>query len=208
MVFLYIKGDQSQCFHKKTITVKDMAKIYCTDPDVKQGVERIPVAVFQRYPNDKVVISILRIIELIQQQYPEIVVINLGEQDMILYYKEGKQEKKWILYLKIVLICATAFFGAAFSIMAYNADISAHELFTKLYYLVMRRMPMGPNILQLSYSVGLAAGVIVFFNHVANRKLSDDPTPFEVQMRLYEENVNETFIIGAGRKEEELDADS
>jgi stage V sporulation protein AA len=208
MVFLYLKAEQSQCFHKKTITIKDMAKVYCSNPDIKQGVERIPVAVFQHYPNDKVVLSILKIIELIQQQYPDVAVMNLGEKDMILYYKEGQQEKKWVLWLKIILICATAFFGAGFSIMAYNGDISAHELFTKMYYLVMGKMPMGPSVLELSYSIGLAAGVIVFFNHVANKKLSDDPTPFEVQMRLYEDNVNKTFITGAGRKEEEIDADS
>lgn len=208
MVFVYIKAEQSQCFHKKTITVKDMASVYCSDPDIKKGVEQIQVVMFERYPNDKKVVSILKVIELIEMEYPHVLVMNMGEKDMIVYYKAEKTEKKWMMWLKIISICATAFFGAGFSIMAYNTDVSAQDLFTKLYYLVMGEMPMGPTIIQLTYSIGLAIGVIVFFNHVANKRLSDDPTPFEVQMRMYEQNVNDTFIIGAGRKEEEIDADS
>lgn len=208
MVFLYLKADQSQCFNKKTIKIKDMASVYCSDPDIKQGVEQIQVLMFDRYPNDKKVISILKIIELIEMEYPDVVVNNLGEQDMIVYYKAGQQEKKWVLWAKIISICATSFFGSAFSIMAYNTDISAEDLFSKIYHLVMGKMPAGPTIIQLTYSIGLAIGVIVFFNHVANKKLSDDPTPFEVQMRMYEKNVNDTFITGAGRKEEEYDVNS
>ena len=66
----------------------------------------------------------------------------------------------------------------------------------------------GPSILSLTYSIGLLVGVIVFFNHAAQKRLTDDPTPFQVQMRLYERDVNDTFIKGAGRKKEEIDVGS
>ena len=48
-------------------------------------------------------------------------------------------------------------------------------------------------------------GIIVFFNHFAVAKLSTDPTPIEVEMRLYEDNINKTLIQNDGRKESGID---
>ncbi|MGN0242443.1 MAG: stage V sporulation protein AA [Lachnospiraceae bacterium] len=207
MATLYLKVAQSQCFHKKVLTVKDIASIYCTDPDIKHGAEQIPIIYFEHYPNDKKVLSVLKIVEEIEKKYPDTMIMNMGELDCILYYKAAKTEKKWVRYCKIASICLVGFFGSAFSIMAYNTDISADTLFDQIYNLVIGKPAQGPGILQLTYSIGLAIGVIVFFNHVAKKRLSDDPTPFEVQMRMYEKNVNDTFIIGADRKEELIDVD-
>lgn len=69
----------------------------------------------------------------------------------------------------------------------------------------MNQEPAGLNTLEVSYSVGLAAGIILFFNHVGGRRLTKDPTPIEVAMRNYEEDVDKTLIVQAGRegKEEE-----
>ena len=54
----------------------------------------------------------------------------------------------------------------------------------------------------------MCLGMIVFFNHASQKRLSDEPTPVEVQMRVYEDNVNQAIIVGSSRKEEEMDADS
>ena len=65
-----------------------------------------------------------------------------------------------------------------------------------------------PHISADGDAAGLAIGIILFFNHAGKIKLNDDPTPFEVQMRLYERDVNDTLMINAGRKGEEADVDS
>ena len=44
-------------------------------------------------------------------------------------------------------------------------------------------------------------GVLLFFNHFGHLKLSDDPTPMQVQMRTYEDDVNQTLIEQAERTE-------
>lgn len=59
----------------------------------------------------------------------------------------------------------------------------------------------------IAYSLGLFIGIIVFFNHGAKKKFSDDPTPLQVQMRQYEQEVNQTVITDASRKKAERDAD-
>ena len=61
------------------------------------------------------------------------------------------------------------------------------------------------SVLEISYSVGLAVGIIGFFNHFAAIKLNTDPTPLEVEMRLYEDNISKTLIANDGRKESKID---
>ena len=71
--------------------------------------------------------------------------------------------------------------------------------------MVMAREPQGINALEISYSVGLGAGIMLFFNHVGGRRITKDPTPIEVSIRKYEEDVDKTLIAQAGREGKEED---
>ena len=102
--------------------------------------------------------------------------------------------------MKTALVCLVSFFGTAFTIMAYHNDVGINEVFTEIHKIVMNREPQGLNVLEVSYSIGLALGIIVFFNHVGGRRLTKDPTPIEVAMRTYEEDVDKTLIATAGRE--------
>ena len=55
--------------------------------------------------------------------------------------------------------------------------------------------------MELSYSIGIGLGVTFFFNHFGGRKITEDPTPMEVEMRVYEDDVNKTLIEQEKRKE-------
>ena len=48
-------------------------------------------------------------------------------------------------------------------------------------------------VLERSYAFGLMAGILIFFNHIGKRRLTKDPTPIEVSMRNYEDDVNKTL---------------
>ena len=61
--------------------------------------------------------------------------------------------------------------------------------------------------MEAGYSVGLAVGILVFLQSFCVKKLNTDPTPLEVEMRLYEENICKTLIDQADRKEKEIDVD-
>ena len=67
-------------------------------------------------------------------------------------------------------------------------------LFSQIYTLVTGNVSSGFTILEISYSVGIGLGVLFFFNHFGKRKLTDDPTPMQVQMRIYEDDVNKTIM--------------
>ena len=50
-------------------------------------------------------------------------------------------------------------------------------------------------------------GILTFFNHFGKKRLSVDPTPMEVEMRLYENDIQTTLVETYSRKEKELDVD-
>ena len=80
------------------------------------------------------------------------------------------------------------------------------EVFTEVYRMAMGAEPGGLNTLEVFYSLGLAAGIIVFFNHVGGRRLTKDPTPVEVSIKNYETDVDKTLIEQAGREGKELES--
>lgn len=204
---VYIKAEESVCLNHKDIKIKDVMSLYCTDKDIEQKIKNQSIYHFMQDSNKRKCFSVLKVIEMIKEVDKTLEVFNLGPQDFIIYYKIKQEESKVWHYGKIIFVILVAFFGASFSIMTYNTDVGIEELFYNVYQMIMGRTPDGPNILHISYTAGLALGIVIFFNHAGKIKLNDDPTPFEVQMRLYERDVNDTLVIDAGRKEEEEDVD-
>lgn len=202
---VYVKAEESVCVNSAAVRLKDVISFYCSRPESRRQIENIRLYRFSGSGNQRKVFSILKVVELIKMEDSEAEIINMGPDDFIVYYKKSKTEQPWVHYGKIAFVAAVAFFGAGFSIMAYNNDVGIEKLFETVYKLVMGRAPEGANLLHLSYTIGLAAGIILFFNHAGKMSLTDDPTPFEVQMRLYERDVNDTLMIDADRKEEEED---
>ena len=59
--------------------------------------------------------------------------------------------------------------------------------------------------LEVTYSIGLAVGIIVFFNHIGGRRITKDPTPIKVEMRIYEDDVNNALVETADREGKTID---
>ena len=91
--------------------------------------------------------------------------------------------------------------------MAFHNDIGIREVFAQVYRLISGEQKQGITILELSYSVGLALGIIVFFNHIGGGRITKDPTPIEVEMRNYEDDVNNALAETAGREKKTLDVE-
>ena len=89
--------------------------------------------------------------------------------------------------------------------MAFNNDVDVTKMFSQIYELVTGTKSDGFTMLELTYSIGLIIGILVFFNHFGKKRFSVDPTPIEVEMRLYENDLQTTLIENISRKEKELD---
>ncbi len=130
---------------------------------------------------------------------------NVGEADIIVTYEKQKKENVVLHWLKVLSVVAITFAGAAFSIMTFNNDVDTTTLFGQIYELVMGSPTDGFTVLEFTYCVGLIVGILIFFNHFGGNKFDVDPTPLEVEMRLYENDIQTTLIENYSRKGQELD---
>ena len=209
---LYLKIEQNVVVHKNTVILKDVASLFCTNDTISNALKNMKIHIFQEQKGKKKkkpqieVFSILKIIQLITKEYPNLKIQNMGEEDFILEYIP-QTEAKWFGITKAILICILIFFGSAFTIMTFNNDAGVGEVFDRFYEQVMGKESSGFGILEVTYSLGLGVGILIFFNHVGSKKVTHDPTPIQVQMRKYEQDVDTTFIENCSRKGTNIDVD-
>ncbi len=204
-VTVYIKCDRNIEVQSPDVYLKDVGSLRCADSVISAKLKALKVHHFAKDGVKRCVISTLKLIELMEDTCPGITVQVLGETDILLEWIDVNKHKKWQQWPKAALVCLVSFFGTAFTIMAYHNDVGINEVFTEIYRICMNQEPDGLNILEVSYSVGLAAGIIIFFNHIGGRRITKDPTPIEVAMKGYEKDVDMTLIEMAGREGKEID---
>lgn len=204
-ITVYLKCDRCIEIQSRDVYLKDLGSIRCMDSAVSVKIKNIKVHRFSETEAKRCVISCLKLIELMERECPNITVQVVGEPDVLVEWISVNKHKGGVQWAKVVLVCLVTFFGTAFSIMAYHNDVGINDVFTEVYQMVMNREPGGLNILEVSYSVGLALGIIVFFNHVGGRRITKDPTPIEVALRNYEEDVDRALIATAGREGIEIE---
>jgi len=204
---LYIKVDRNIEVDHIDVTLGDVAKLECTNETIKNRLKTLKILKIRAEKSNRYIFSILKVVELIHEIYPNLEIQNLGEPDFIVEYESSEYAKDRWSIVKVVLLCLIIFFGSAFSIMTFNNDVGISEVFAQVYFLVMGKESNGFTILEVTYSLGIAVGIIVFYNHFGGKRITKDPTPMEVQMRLYEDDVNTTLIEGCNRKETNIDVD-
>ena len=201
---LYIKLDMDVETISGDVFLKDMGNLYCKDDTIVNRCNTLKICTLKDGQNRKV-ISVMKIIEMITEIYPGLQIVNVGETDVIIEHVKKEKKGRYRNIPKIVFVSLISFFGTAFTIMAFHNDIQIQELFNKVHTMIAGYESNGHSVLELSYSIGLCIGIIVFFNHIGGKRISSDPTPIEVEMRIYEEDVNKTLIENAERMNIEVD---
>lgn len=202
---LYIKGEQNTEVKTQDVTLGDILTMECTRQSVVSKLKTIKVLKIPQKGQHRYVVSILKIIEEIHKEYPNLEVQNLGAPDLIVTYEGHKTDHKVLRWVKIALVTVVSFVGAGFAIMTFNNDGGVTELFAQLYEMFLGRPKEDAGILELTYSIGITVGILIFFNHFGKKRFSVDPTPIEVEMRLYENDIQTTLIEDYSRKEQEMD---
>lgn len=202
---VYMKVPQVKEVYETDVYLGKIAEIHCQDKAAEVKAKAVKVTTFKEGKKAAFVGSVMDLVEKVEQTGNGVQVNNIGEADFVVTYKPpGAPMKVWE-WLKTIGVAAVSFCGAAFAIMTFNNDANVTDVFGKLYQLTMGAEANGPTILEFSYSAGLALGILLFFNHFASWKITVDPTPIEVEMRLYEENLNKALIKNGGRKESGID---
>lgn len=202
---LYIKMDRSVEVTTCDVTIGDIVKLECRNKAIVNKVKPLKVIKAGTDKKSRYIVSVMKIIEMIENECNGVNISNIGETDCVVEIKRGKKTNTILENGKVLIVCLILFFGAGFSIMSFNNDVDIHGLFGEICKRMTGNEETGVEILQLMYSIGIAIGIIVFYNHFGPKKLSQDPTPIEVEMRDYEDEIYNALIEGHNRNDGRLD---
>ncbi len=199
---IYIKPNEKiSITGRKIVYLKDVGEIWIPG----QSTASLGNLVVYQVPEDTektYLISVIDIIKAITLKFPDATVNNVGEMDILLtYQKQYKQQNKVWLYSKIVFIALILFTGASTSIMSFHSDAQIPKIFQNYYYMFFGEYNDMPLILAIPYTIGLAIGIILFFNHFSKIYVTKDPTPIEIEMTTYEKETNTSIIDALNRKQ-------
>ena len=191
---LYIQTDENMEVHHPHVYLQDIVKLSCSNSKILNRLRVLPVASLDPKRPGRYVLSAMDLIREIQKKEPDLEITHIGEPSFIITYQTKPNTSTAWCWCKVIFVCLASFFGAAFSIMTFNNDVDVPALFRQIATQVTGLDGSSFPALAISYSVGIGLGVLFFFNHFGHIKLTDDPTPMQVQMRLYENDVNTTII--------------
>mgnify|MGYP002801630245 CR=1 FL=1 len=200
---LYIQTDKNMQVTSEKVHLMDIAQLSCSDSRILNRcrvlkVASLPAGKYGRYP-----VSIIEVIRKIQQAEKNLEIVHVGEAEFLLTYTALEKKGQAAAWIKTIFVCLLTFFGTMFSIMTFNTDVDVEGLFEQIHTQFTGKPSDGFSALEISYSLGIGVGVVCFFNHFGRRKLTEDPTPLEVEMRAYEDQVDTTIIEQEKRKQQD-----
>ena len=187
-IYIQLKNKVKIDSSKREILVRDIAKITAPDSCI---VEKIKVYTLTNDSKTTIVISAIDVIKKIQKQNPNSTVNLIGVDYVIVQKKQQKTKTSLIL---VALAWAVLYFGAGLTIINFHEDVDMAEAHKKLHYYLTGQKNENPYWLQIPYSIGIGLGMIVFFNHVFKKRINKEPSPLEVEMFLYQDNIDKYLL--------------
>ena len=200
---VYVKADSNTTVYDKKLSIGDALQVICADIAIMRNIKQKELYRFNH--EHAAVFSIMKVISLIQEEYPNVQIINCGEEDFVVEYVKDTVKSPIKEKLKLIVISIIVFFGSAFTIMTFHNDIGIEKVFERFYVQLMGMDKPMVTELEVSYSIGLAVGMIVFFNHFSKKKITHDPTPIEVEMKKYNMDLINTKIADSEEKGHKID---
>lgn len=180
---------------KKKVKIGEIADI-AAPPIVRKKVEDMQIySIPDTEHKGKFVLTIIDIINKIWSQYPNADVQSVGDSDVVIEYHPEKTKPNAVLeWCKVIGVAIIVFAGALVAIMTYNTDTSLGETFIIINRIFTGKEVKQPNIITVPYAIGIATGVIYFFNHLGRKKITEDPSPMQIEIAMYERDAEDTEI--------------
>lgn len=188
---VYIKIGQKIRVTQPSVSIGELGNLWCANASIEA---RCKALHYTTIHGQRAVGDILQVTQVILREYPSVQVENLGDADFILEYARTHKKNPIWEWSKVAIVCLIIFWGSAFSIMTFNADVSVDQIFGTLHFLITGEERTAFTWLEGGYSIGIFLGILVFYNHFRTRKRIMDPTPLEVEMREYERTVNQSIL--------------
>lgn len=173
------------------------------EPEWEEPLKRIVLYTPEETDGSYVLIDMMTVVRKVKELIPNVTVEHFGEPQTVVELKEPSASARGRLVL--VPIWLLLFVGSGLAIMNFHTDVSMQEVHRKLFWMITGRRDAHPLILQIPYSIGIGAGMVIFFNRLFRKKFNEEPNPLEVEMFMYEESVHQYVIKDELDKRQERD---
>jgi len=186
-----------QVYPDAAVSIGDIAQIMTSSDYLYHAIKNRVVYRVEKSDKNFVVIDAMKVIDEIMRFNPTIDIQTVGPAQTIV---EVVYKKKRLSAIYFALIWLLLFVGSGLAIMNFHEDVSMQEVHQKLYTLITGETEEKPLLFQIPYSIGLAIGMILFFNHVFRKRINEEPSPLEVEMFNYQMSLDQ-YVITHENKE-------
>lgn len=170
----------------RELILEDLAVISTQNEKLKRKIEQTPVYRITDKDKNLVVIDSFLLIEHLTKIYKDIEIQLVGPNQTIIRVLPNKKNTPiWVVSIVWLLL----FIGAAMTIMNFHYDVSMQQVQQKLHLLVTGEENEFPLWIQIPYSLGLGIGTLLFFNHFFNKRFNEEPSPLEVEIYNYQQDL-------------------
>jgi stage V sporulation protein AA len=174
-----------------TVRIGQIVQI-SAEEKVSQEIKNIVIHQVSKKDKNIVVIDVMKVIDQIRRNFPQIDVQTVGPAQTIV---EIAIKKKRFTPALFVAVWFLLFVGAALTMMNFHEDVSMREVHIRIYTMITGDEVLKPLLFQIPYSIGLGLGMILFFNHFFRKRLNEEPSPLEVEMFNYQQDLDNYLII-------------
>ncbi len=180
-----------QVYPHETVYVKDLAQVIA-DEKYCHKILNLPVYKISEKDRNFVVIDVMKVINKISRTVNGAEVQAIGPVQSIV---EVIYKKKRVSVGFFILIWMLLFLGAALTIIYFHEDVSMGAAQQRIYKMITGKDDKHPLLFQIPYSIGLGAGMILFFNHFFRKRINEEPSPMEVEMFNYQQDLDQYVIM-------------
>ena len=197
MDMIYIRmRNRVQVKQNQTVKIKDIARIIGKGETVKQ-LEETSLLTVKKEDQNIIIIDLIQMIETIQAINPFLEIQTLGPSQTII---EVIYDKKRVSFISFAAVWILLFLGAVMTIMNFHVDVSMREVHQKLFTIITGKVDEKPLLIQIPYSIGLGLGMILFFNHFFKKRFNEEPSPLEVEMFNYQQDLDQYVIMNENKE--------
>ncbi|UFJ42851.1 stage V sporulation protein AA [Brevibacillus humidisoli] len=172
------------------ISLGDICQLYW-DGEKEKGIAKLHVYQVKPEDGDLIIIDIMQVIGKLRQMLPEVPLEVQGAPQIIVEVARPHRNPNLLL---VGFVWVVLFIGSGLAIMNFHTDVSMLQVHQRLYYLITGEHNQQPLLLQIPYSLGIGLGMVLFFNHLFRKRINEEPSPLEVELFLYQQNVDQYYL--------------
>ncbi|HCT90708.1 MAG TPA: hypothetical protein DF613_04895 [Lachnospiraceae bacterium] len=176
------------------VLLGDVAELYCVSRRLMEKCMEIPLLEVKEGKYGRYLVSVRDVIKAIGSRFPGVEVVPLGDPEMVLEYAKRSKSHVWLKYIKTAVVSLIVFVGSAFTIMTFLAEANVPGLLARVRECFEVKEIVGQTGMEICFSLGVGFGMIFYFNHFGRWRLQQEPTPMEMELHQYMEDVEETVL--------------